>query len=347
MKAVGDRIDELAATGDGSRLVTAFASFDDIRGYFEPATVEKVGVLLAAASGTYKGTPIDSERLKKRVDGAPYDAARVELFAKAAAELNATAPIARPVIGPETDRKWLPFFEAYFSNYIEGTRFSVEEAYAIAVDGDMPEARPKDAHDISGTYRIVNDLELMRQAPRDVDDFIEHAQGPPPGPDGGRPEKRPGEFKVEPNYAGMTAFVARTMSKAPCGPGGSTSPAHRPVPPSRNDDVPRHRVPPLRRRQRPHRASHDQRRAHRPRRAADRDPDLLPQQLPGDPERRDERQRSRSTHLGVGLLRRWVAAVDWSDWDRCRADLDASNAFEDPAIAEHSGRRLRLPGGLA
>jgi len=47
---------------------------------------------------------------------------------------------------------------------------------------------------------------------------------------------------------------------------------------------------------------------------------------------------------GLDFARRWVAAVDWSDWDRCRADLDASNAFEDSAVAEHSGRRLRLPG---
>lgn len=45
----------------------------------------------------------------------------------------------------------------------------------------------------------------------------------------------------------------------------------------------------------------------------------------------------------LDFARRWVSAVNWSDWDLCRADLDASNAFEDPAVAEHSGRRLRLP----
>lgn len=80
MEAVGDRIDQLAATGDGSRLATAFASFDEIRGFFEPTTVERVRLLLAAASGTYTGAPVDSERLRARVDGTPYDAARVELY---------------------------------------------------------------------------------------------------------------------------------------------------------------------------------------------------------------------------------------------------------------------------
>lgn len=45
----------------------------------------------------------------------------------------------------------------------------------------------------------------------------------------------------------------------------------------------------------------------------------------------------------LDFSRRWVAAADWADWARCMADLNSSNAFEDPATAEHSGRRLRLP----
>ena len=113
----------------------------------------------------------------------------IELFAKAAAELQSIAPITRPVTGPDTDRKWLTFFEAYFSNYIEGTRFSVEEAYAIAIEGEMPEARPKDAHDVSGTYRIVNDRDLMSAAPRDADDLISMLKDRHRVLMAGRPEK--------------------------------------------------------------------------------------------------------------------------------------------------------------
>jgi len=345
MQAVGDRIDELAATGDGSRLVTAFASFDQIRGYFAPATVEKVRVLLSAASGTYKGTPIGSERLKKRVDGAPYDAARLELFVKAAAELDAIAPMARPVSGPETDRNWLPFFEAYFSNYIEGTRFSVEEAYAIAIDGEMPEARPKDAHDISGTYRIVNDLELMHQAPRDVDDFISTLEDRHRVLMAGRPEKRPGEFKVETNYAGMTEFVAPDHVEGTLRAGwehlaGLIDPFHRAVmmmflvTECHPFDDGNGRVARV----------------------------MTNVELVARGEHRIVIPTCyRNNYLatlsgvtngngvaaltsGLDFARRWVAAVDWSDWDRCRADLDASNAFEDSAVAERSGRRLRLPG---
>ena len=32
----------------------------------------------------------------------------------------------------------MPFFESYFSNFIEGTEFGVEEARKIAVDGEVP-----------------------------------------------------------------------------------------------------------------------------------------------------------------------------------------------------------------
>lgn len=344
MEAVGDRIDQLAATGNGSHLATAFASFDQICGLFEPATVEKVRALLAAASGTHTDAPLESERLQARVDGTPYDAARVELFAKAAAELQAIAPSTRPVTGPDTDRKWLPFFEAYFSNYIEGTRFSVEEAYAIAIEGEMPEARPKDAHDVSGTYRIMNDPELMSQTPRDAGDLISMLKDRHRVLMAGRPEKRPGEIKTEFNYAGATTFVAPNQVEGTLRAGwehlaGLVDPFHRAVMmmflitechpfDDGNGRVARvltnvelvargqHRI-------------------------------IIPTCY-----RNNYLATLNGATNGNGVAaltaaldfsRRWVAAVNWSDWDRCRADLDASNAFEDPAVAEHSGRRLRLP----
>ena len=208
----------------------------------------------------------------------------------------------------------------------------------------MPEARPKDAHDVSGTYRIVNDWDLMRQAPRDADDLISMLKDRHRVLMAGRPEKRPGEIKTEFNYAGATTFVAPNQVEGTLRAGwehlsGLVDPFHRAVMTmflvtechpfdDGNGRVARvmtnvelvargqHRI-------------------------------VIPTCY-------------RNTYLatlngatngnGVAALtaaldfsRRWVAAVDWSDWDRCRADLDASNAFEDPAVAEHSGRRLRLP----
>ena len=41
--------------------------------------------------------------------------------------------LARPTDGPA-----LPFFEAYFSNFIEGTEFAVDEAAEIVFKGHIP-----------------------------------------------------------------------------------------------------------------------------------------------------------------------------------------------------------------
>lgn len=42
------------------------------------------------------------------------------------------------------------------------------------------------------------------------------------------------------------------------------------------------------------------------------------------------------------FAQRWTAAVDWSTYESARADGEGTNGFLDPAVAENSGRRLRL-----
>lgn len=59
----------------------------------------------------------------------------------------------------------LAFFKAYFSNYIEGTEFELEEARDICFENKIPRERPVDAHDILGTFRVVSDLTTMRAIP--------------------------------------------------------------------------------------------------------------------------------------------------------------------------------------
>ncbi len=57
----------------------------------------------------------------------------------------------------------LCFYEAYFSNYIEGTKFTIEEAKDIVFNNRIPQHRPDDAHDISGTYNVLADMTEMRK----------------------------------------------------------------------------------------------------------------------------------------------------------------------------------------
>src|SRR2546430_13503115 len=64
------------------------------------------------------------------------------------------------------------FFEAYFSNFIEGTEFAVDEARAIVFDGVIPKNRPADAHDILGAFQIVSNAQEMKRIPETPESFL-------------------------------------------------------------------------------------------------------------------------------------------------------------------------------
>ena len=141
--------------------------------------------------------------------GLPYDAARMETFETLRLAVEGIAPITRPESKPYASSETiLPFFEVYFSNFIEGTEFEVEEASAIVFGGKIPKLRPQDAHDILGTYRIVADRKLMSRTPKDPVAFSSllrsfHAQIMAK-----RPTTMPGQFKKVANRAGATFFVS-------------------------------------------------------------------------------------------------------------------------------------------
>ena len=122
--------------------------------------------LIGALLGTHNA-PLETDRGRARGQGVPYDPDRMALFETLHAELRSTAPATR--VTPERSpdgRATLAFFEAYFSNFIEGTEFDVAEAAAIVFDNVIPNARPADAHDVLGTWRIVSDPVEMSRRPR-------------------------------------------------------------------------------------------------------------------------------------------------------------------------------------
>jgi hypothetical protein len=89
-------------------------------------------------------------------EGLEYDPERIARFdelASCLANMPATldVPGHLPALADETSTS-LPFFEAYFSNLIEGTEFSIDEAEAIVESGEIPLERPEDAHDVLGTF---------------------------------------------------------------------------------------------------------------------------------------------------------------------------------------------------
>jgi hypothetical protein len=99
------------------------------------------------------------------------------------------------------------FFEAYFSNYIEGNTFEIEEAENIIFDKKIPENRAKDAADLLGTFNIVSNLDLMRQVPTSFTDLIATLKTRHQSLMQNHLEVLPGNFKNTPNRADDTHFV--------------------------------------------------------------------------------------------------------------------------------------------
>jgi Fic/DOC family len=136
----------------------------------------------------------------------PFDAARVSLFETLHGALAGQIAPLRPE--PADPNRVFAFFEAYLSNFIEGTEFEVEEAEEIVFEGVIPEERPQDAHDVLGTFAVVTDPALRARVPTDADDFSELLQILNRRILEARPDKRPGEWKQRSNRAGGTSFVA-------------------------------------------------------------------------------------------------------------------------------------------
>ncbi len=115
-----------------------------------------------------------SAALAARQRSVPYGADRIVRFDMLVAARRRAAPQTRP-IDPRNPRRYdyLPFFEAYFSGFVEGTEFDLDEAEAIVFGGHIPAGRPADAHDILGTYQIVSDDLETRRTAESGGEFIE------------------------------------------------------------------------------------------------------------------------------------------------------------------------------
>jgi hypothetical protein len=173
-------------------LEKEFAELDDI-----------IGALLRT-----RKTILTDPIAKAHQLGNPYDPnalARVEALWSALASMPHHYRPSSTTSGPGFYT--VAFFDAYFSNYIEGTRFDVDEAKEIVDSGMIPALRPADGHDILGTYLVVSSMENMRRTPGTPEELIELLRARHADIMVGRPDKRPGQFKEEFNYAGATRFV--------------------------------------------------------------------------------------------------------------------------------------------
>ncbi|RYE55052.1 MAG: cell filamentation protein Fic [Sphingobacteriales bacterium] len=175
--------------------------------------IEPFQKLAGALLGTRTHNTLITERGKSRSTGLPFDPERIQRFEKLFEALmkmeNLPSLMNREtLISSASALVNFCFFDSYFSNYIEGTRFEVEQARQIVYEGQIPEKRPE-SHDVIGTFQMLQlvsrkeekNWEVVEELIADLKKF--HTQIMKAHPD-----KRPGQFKERRNFAGSTEFVA-------------------------------------------------------------------------------------------------------------------------------------------
>ncbi|MGE0329388.1 MAG: Fic family protein [Ramlibacter sp.] len=178
----------------------------------QPLALQREFTVLDGLIGVVLGTrkvAMTSAAGKALVASTPYDADRLVLFEKLAAALRST-PLKQPPGLTHTDRARLhfAFLESYFSNFIEGTEFDVQDAKAFVLEGKPITERPKDSHDILGVFRQALDPGWANQTLTPGVAVLQQLRARHADQMKERPEVHPGEFKTQPNRAGNTGFVA-------------------------------------------------------------------------------------------------------------------------------------------
>ena len=163
-----------------------------------------VGALLSTHSIKVLSSPV----ARARALGLPFDASRVALFTTLASTLRTTALPVRPDPAPVAPAFYtVAFFEAYFSNFIEGTVFQVDEAHRIVETGQIVGGRHADSHDVLSTYQLCINGAEMSVLPHSAEELLAILQQRHSQLMRARPDKRPGQWKEYANQAGLTSFV--------------------------------------------------------------------------------------------------------------------------------------------
>jgi prophage maintenance system killer protein len=173
-----------------------------------PESADDIAVFFRSAQGRQPTVKTGSRTMRAAQANRGFDTRRVASFERLADTLSGHRP---KVLFQRAGQTYQPFFEAYFSNFIEGTEFTVGEAAEIALKGKIEARRPADSHDISGTYRIVNDDTEMSSPLATYAEFEESLRRRHAAIMEGRPEIGPGIFKDQNNRAGITEFVGHEL----------------------------------------------------------------------------------------------------------------------------------------
>lgn len=173
---------------------------------------ETLNSIIGALLSTKPSGILTADSAFARAQGVPFDQERIKLFETLFETLNKEY---FPVINEQnistTAFRNFAFFESYFSNYIEGTEFEIEDAYRIIETGQPMLARNADSHDVLGTFQIVASRREMRRTPSTANELIEILQDRHRIMMAARPDRNPGKFKMQNSHAGDSHFVDYTL----------------------------------------------------------------------------------------------------------------------------------------
>ena len=165
---------------------------------------EIVGALLA----THDSKVLHARSARARAAGRPYDPDRIAVFDALHEALHKTIFEHVSDAAPgQLALENFSFFEAYFSNYIEGTEFTVEEAEDIVFNGKIIENRSEDSHDVQGTFAAIIGERWRKRPAGTEDEFLAWIKSVNALVMQARADMRPGEWKEKMNQAGSSLFV--------------------------------------------------------------------------------------------------------------------------------------------
>lgn len=168
----------------------------------------KLDGLIGALLGTHEAKKLKSKQALARAAGKPYDPDRIDVFdALHSALVSEIFPALPDRASSGLALENFAFFESYFSNFIEGTTFEVEEAEQIVFEGAIIPNRSEDSHDILGTFQAAVATPWRNTPPQTAAEFLDWLKNVNALVMQARPDKQPGQWKSKPNQAGSTLFV--------------------------------------------------------------------------------------------------------------------------------------------
>lgn len=179
-----------------------------------PKEFERINKIISALLATHSSEVLSTQSAKAMSAGLPFDANRGKLFEILFDAIKDEYFVERVNRNRDEESfRLFSFFESYFSNYIEGTEFEIDEAKQIVDSGIPFPRRDEDSHDILGTFRVLSNRAEMSRLPSAVDDLYSILQSRHSILLNGRPQLNPGIFKTKNNRAGNTEFVDYQLVK--------------------------------------------------------------------------------------------------------------------------------------